>query len=144
MPIICGKYQANIPEAYPTTSFENGVFSVDFRVAYDIPELKKLIREYSFSDTGVRVCDNFDIEGECTFTERLVSYVEPKIDGGVIDYGKAIVKFNPELASARVEKDIHSIELDTDGNLKRGIDVYLVSIDVKNPKDSFDFFIETK
>ena len=143
-PIINGKYQANIPGAYPTTSFENGVFSVDFRVAYDIPELKKLVREYSFSDTGVRVCDNFDLDGECSFTERLVSYVEPRIDGGVIDYGKAIVKFNPELASARVEKDVHAIELDTDGNLKRGVDVYLISIDVKNPKDSFDFFIEAK
>ena len=132
-PIINGKYQANIPEAYPTTSFENGVFSVDFRVAYDIPELKKLVRNYSFSDTGVNVCDNFEIEGDSSFTERIVSYVEPKIDDGVIDYGKAKVTFDPTLASARVEKDVHAIELETDGSLKKGVDVYLISIDVKNP-----------
>ena len=143
-PIINGQYQANIPEAYPTTSFENGVFSVDFRVAYDIPELKKLVRSYSFSDTGVSVCDSFDIEGKATYTERLVSYVEPKIDGGVVDYGKAVVKFDPALASAKVEKDVHAIELNTDGTLKTGVDVYLLSIDVNEPKNSFEFTIEVK
>ncbi|MBO5262568.1 MAG: heparinase II/III family protein [Clostridia bacterium] len=144
VPIINGKYQANIPEAYPTTSFENGVFYVDFRVAYDIPELKKLVRNYSFSDTGVSVCDNFDIEGECTFTERIVSYIEPKINGGTIDYGKVTVNFDPELASARVEKDIHAKELEIDGSLKKGVDIYLISIDVKEPKDKFEFTINIK
>ncbi|MBE6674246.1 MAG: hypothetical protein E7596_03965 [Ruminococcaceae bacterium] len=142
VPIINGKYQANIPEAYPTTSYENGVFSVDFSVAYDIPELKKLVRNYSFSDTGVNICDNFKAEGELTFTERIVSYVEPKICGGTIDYGKARIEFDDRIASARVEKDVHAVELDTEGNLKKGIDVYLVSIDVHKPKDSFSFSIE--
>ena len=142
VPIINGKYQANIPGAHPTTSFENGVFSVDFRAAYDIPELKKLVREYSFSDTGVRVCDNFDITGECTFTERIISYKEPKIGDGVIDYGKVTVKFDPQLASARVEKDVHATDLDTDGNLKKGVDIFLLSIDVFNPNGKFEFFIE--
>lgn len=141
-PIINGKYQANIPEAYPTTSYENGVFSVDFRVAYDIPELKKLVRSYSFSDTGVRVCDEFDIEGDATYTERIVSYVEPTLGEGFVDYGKATIKFDPKLASAKVTKDIHALELNTDGSLKRGVDVYLVSIDVNEPKDKFEFTIE--
>ena len=144
VPIINGKYQANIPEAHPTTSFKNGVFSVDFRVAYDIPELKKLVREYSFSDTGVLVSDNFEIEGECSFTERIVSYIQPKIEDGVIDYGKVAIKFDSSLASARVEKDIHAQELDTEGNLKRGVDIYLVNIDVIEPKNSFEFNIEVK
>ena len=141
VPIINGKYQANIPEAYPTTSFENGVFSVDFRVAYDIPELKKLVRDYSFSDTGVRVCDNFEIEGKASFTERLVSYIEPKIGSGIVDYGKVKVKFDPALALASCERDTHAIELETDGSLKTGVDVYLVSIDVREPKNSFTFDI---
>ncbi len=144
VPIINGKYQANIPGAHPTTTFENGIFSVDFRVAYDIPELKKLVREYSFSDTGVKICDNFEVDGKCTFTERIVSYFQPTISEGTVDYGKAVVKFDPSLASARVEKDVHAKELDTEGNLKNGIDVYLVSIDVKDPKNKFEFFIETK
>lgn len=144
VPIINGKYQANVPGAYPTTSFENGVFSVDFKVAYDIPELKKLVRSYSFSDTGVAVYDNFEIEGKCTFTERIVSYIEPKIKDGIIDYGKVAIKFDSSLASASVSRDIHALELNTDGSLKRGADIYLVSIDVKAPRDSFSFEINVK
>ena len=144
VPIINGKYEANIPEAYPTTSFENGVFSVDFRVAYDIPELKKLVRNYSFGESCVTVCDNFEIEGECTFTERFVSYVEPQISDGAVDYGKAVIKFDGSLAKARVEKDVHALELNIDGSIKRGVDVYLVSIDVNCPKEKFEFTIEVK
>lgn len=143
-PIINGKYQANIPEAYPTTSFENGVFSVDFRVAYDIPELKKLVRNYSFTESTITVCDNFKIDGECSFTERIVSYVEPVIKDGEICYGKATVKFDPTKASARCEKDTHALELELDGEIKCGVDVYLVSIDVKDPSDSFEFTIEVQ
>lgn len=141
-PIINGKYQANIPEAYPTTSFENGVFSVDFKVAYDIEELKSLSRDYSFTDSSISVLDKFQIEGNASFTERIVSYIEPVIKDGVADYGKARVVFDSSLASARVEKDIHAIELYPDGSIKKGVDVYLLSIDVNEPKDSFGFTIE--
>ncbi len=143
-PIINGKYQANVPGAHSTTSYENGVFSVDFRTAYDVAELKKLVRNYSFSDTGVRISDNFEIDGEASFTERLVSYVEPKIDGGSVDYGKLTVNFDASLATASYEKDVHAIELNVDGTLKKGVDVYLLSIDVKKPKSSFEFEIKTK
>ncbi|MBQ8146572.1 MAG: heparinase II/III family protein [Clostridia bacterium] len=143
-PIINGKYQANIPEAYPTTSFENGVFSVDFKVAYDIPELKSLVRDYSFTESSVTVSDKFQIEGEAAFTERLVSYTEPNISDGVIDYGSVRVVFDSALAKTRVEKDIHAVELTPEGEIKKGTDIYLVSIDVKEPKNSFSFTIEVK
>ncbi len=143
-PIINGKYQANIPEAYPTTSFENGVFSVDFKVAYDISELKSLVRDYSFEQNSISVLDKFEIDGEASFTERLVSYIQPAISDGVIDYGKVRVVFDSKLATARVEKDIHAQELNTDGTMKTGVDIYLVSIDVKEPKSSFGFTIEVK
>ena len=143
-PIINGQYQANIRETRSYTSFENGVFSVDFKEVYGIPQLKKLVRDYSFSDTGFTVCDNFDIEGDCTFTERIVSYVEPTITEGQVSYGKAVVKFDPSLASAKVSTDTHALELNTDGSLKRGVTVYLIDIDVKNPKDSFKFTVEVK
>lgn len=144
VPIINGKYQANIPEAYPTTSFENGVFSVDYRVAYDVPQLKKLVRDYSFSENTVTVCDNFEIEGESTFTERLVSYVEPTLSDGEISYGKVIVKFDKNLADAKISKDIHVTDLNIDGSTKSGIDIYLIDINVKEPKNSFSFTIEVK
>ena len=142
VPIINGKYQANIPGAHSTTSFVDGAFSVEFKSAYDVPELKKLVRNYSFSDTGVTVSDNFEIEGNATFTERIVSYVEPKIDGGTVDYGKLTVNFDPSKATARCEKDVHALELNIDGTLKRSVDIYLLSIDVNEPKDKFTFRID--
>ena len=89
----------------------------------------------------MRVCDEFDIEGEATYTERIVSYVEPTLGEGFVNYGKARVEFDPKLASAKVTKDIHALELNTDGSLKRGVDVYLTDIDVKEPKSSFTFDI---
>ena len=143
-PIINGKYQANIPEAYPTTSYENGVFSVDFKVAYDIPELKALVRDYSFDEKSITVLDKFEIEDSASFTERLVSYIEPTISDGCIDYGKVRVVFDGAIAAARVEKDTHAIELNQDGSIKKGVDVCLISIDVKEPKNSFSFTIEVK
>ena len=143
-PIINGQYQANIPEAYPTTSFENGVFKVDFKVAYDIAELKKLTRSYSFTDTSVTVLDEFQIEGEKSFVERIVSYVEPVIGNGEISYGKAKIKFDGTQAVASVSKDVHALELYPDGELKKGVDVYLIDIAVKEPKDSFSFVIEVE
>ncbi len=140
VPIINGKYQANIPEAYPTTSFENGVFSVDFRVAYDAPEVTKLVRQYAPCESKIVVTDSF--EGVSSLVERLVSYKEPVIEEGKITIGKAVITFDPTLAVASYEKDIHARELTPEGNIKVGEDVYLSSIEVKNPKESFTFTIE--
>jgi hypothetical protein len=140
VPIINGKYQANIPEAYPTTSFENGVFSVDFKVAYDAPEVTKLIRSYTPSEDKIIVTDSF--EGVTSLVERLVSYKEPIIENGKITIGKAVITFDSYLATASYEKDIHAKELTPDGEIKVGEDIYLTSIEVKNPKDSFTFTIE--
>ncbi|MBQ7760973.1 MAG: heparinase II/III family protein [Clostridia bacterium] len=140
VPIINGKYQANIPEAYPTTSFENGVFSVDFRVAYDAPEVTKLVRQYAPYESKIVVTDSF--EGVSTLVERLVSYKEPVIEEGKITIGKAVITFDPALACASYEKDVHARELTPEGDIKVGEDVYLSSIEVKNPKESFTFTIE--
>ena len=142
VPIINGKYQANIPEAYPTTSFENGIFAVDFKVAYDIDELKSLVREYKPLENKVIITDKFEITGKPTFVERLVSYKEPEISDGKIKIGKAIVKFDPALAKASYTKDIHAKELTTEGDILVGTDVYLINIDLLDPKDSFTFSIE--
>lgn len=142
VPIINGQYQANIRETRSYTKFENGAFTVDFKELYDIPELKSLVREFSFTDSTVTVRDMFDIEGKATFTQRLVSFVEPVIEGGVISYGKVKVKFDSSLAIASYEKDTHVTELNEDGEMKKGTCVYLVSIDVKEPKNEFSFTIE--
>lgn len=142
VPIINGKYQANIPEAYPTTSYENGVFSVDFKVAYDAPEVTKLVRDYKPENAKITVTDSF--EGVNTLTERLISYVEPKIDGGKIKIGKATVSFDPALAEASYTKELHATALDVDGQVKNGVDIYLTDITVKSPDTSFTFVIEVE
>ena len=140
VPIINGKYQANIPEAYPTTSFENGVFSVDFRVAYDAPEVTKLVRQYAPCENKIVITDSY--EGVTSLVERLISYKEPVIENGKITIGKAVITFDSYLATASYEKDIHAKELTPDGEIKVGEDIYLTSIEVKNPKNSFTFTIE--
>ncbi|MBO5287044.1 MAG: heparinase II/III family protein [Clostridia bacterium] len=143
-PIINGKYQANIRETRSYTGFENGVFSVDFKELYDVPELKSLVREFSFTDRSITVTDKFTIEGEATFTERLVSFVKPVIGDGEISYGKARVKLDKRLATVSLSTDTHVTSLNTDGSVKDGITVYLIDINVKDPKDSFSFTIEVE
>lgn len=140
VPIINGKYQANIPEAYPTTSYENGVFSVDFRVAYDAPEVTKLVRSYKPEESRIIVTDIF--EGVSTLVERLVSYVKPEIGQGFVKIGKATILFDSTLASASFSEDIHATDLYENGELKNGTTVYLTDITVKEPKDLFEFVIE--
>lgn len=144
VPIINGKYQANIPEAYPTTSFENGVFAVDFKLAYDIDELKSLVREYKPLENKVIVTDKFEITGNASFVERLVSYKEPVIENGKIKLGKCSICFDSSLAKASYSTDIHALLLDEKGEITKGQTVYLIDIKLNNPKDSFTFTIEVE
>lgn len=142
VPIINGQYQANIPEAYPTTRFENGVFSVDFKVAYDIDQLKMLVRDYTPLENKIIITDKFEIEGEASFTERLVSFKEPIIENGKIKLGKCTVTFDENLAEASYKTDTHALDLTPEGDIKSGKRVYLIDIKVKEPKNSFTFKIE--
>ncbi len=139
VPIINGQYQANIRETRSYTSFENGVFSVDFKELYDIPELKKLVREYSSTEKTVTIKDSYDIEGKSTFTERLISYVEPQINGGEIEIDGVLIKFDESKAKARYETDIHVTKNPDDSN-NESI-VYLTSIDVNDDLNEFSFTI---
>ena len=77
VPIINGKYQANIPNTRSYTKLENGVFTVDFKELYDVEGLTKLTRHYKSDENSVTITDEF--EGVSSFEERLVSYDEPKI-----------------------------------------------------------------
>ena len=142
VPIINGEYQKNIPETGSSTSFENGVFSVDFGSVYGIKELKKLVRSYSFTESSVTISDSFEIEGKCTYAQRLVSYIEPKISDGEIIIGKARIKYDAKEYKAYYEKDIHALECDVDGNIIRGVDIYLTTLEMLNPNGLSEFTIE--
>lgn len=142
VPIINGQYQVNIgTRSY--TSFENGVFSVDFKELYDVKELKKLIRHYTSTDTSVTVSDEFVIEGENpSFTERLVSYVEPKISEGCIEIDGIYIKFDSTKGKASYTSEIHMNKNLRTGNIDTTT-VYLVSIDVDVREKYFEFTVDT-
>jgi hypothetical protein len=140
VPIINGQYQANVRETRSYTSFENGVFSVDFKELYDIPELKSLVRHYKATENEITVTDAYEIEGKSSFRERLVSYVEPKINGGTIEIDGAIIEFDDSIAVASYETDIHVTKNPDDTNNETL--VYLTSIDVNESEKKFSFVIK--
>ncbi len=133
LPIINGEYQKNIPGTGSKTSFENGVFSVEFGSVYGIDALKSLRRDYSFDESSVTVTDNYEITGECSFAQRFVSFLEPQIKDGEVIIGKAHICFDPSLYTASYEKDFHTTDCDVDGNAINGDDVYLTTITSLKP-----------
>ena len=142
LPIINGEYQKNIPNTGSTTSYENGVFSVEFASVYGIKELSKLTRNYSFTDNSVTVCDNLEIEGNFALTERLVAYKEPIIKNGEVIVGKAHIKFDTDILEASYSNDTHALECEVDGSIKRGVTVYLIDLKLKTQDKSVSFTVE--
>ncbi len=143
VPIINGKYQVNVPGARSYTSFENGVVSIDFKEVYHLDELKKLVRHFKCDNKGVSITDDFEIDGEGTFTERLISYAEPTIDTGKIELDGIIISFDPTKATASYTVEERALELNEDGGIKTGSDVYCINIDVNGNENSFEFKIDT-
>ena len=139
VPIINGKYQGNGGER-ATTTFENGTIKMDFACIYHQEELTKLVRSYMPDENGVTVTDEFI--GAKEFTERLVTLVEPTIDDGKFTVDGVTVTFDKNQAKARYETETHALELDINGEITKGQTVYLISIDVNEPKDKFTFRID--
>ena len=142
LPIINGEYQKNIPNTGSTTSYENGVFSVEFSSVYGIKELKGLKRDYSFTENSITICDNIDIDGELALTERLVSYIEPVISDNEVIIGKAHIKFDSSIFEASYSSDTHALDCEVDGSIKRGVTVYLTDLKLKVQNKAPSFTIE--
>ena len=140
-PIINGEYQKNIPGTGSKTSFENGVFSVEFASVYGIDGLT-LERSFSFGKDSVTLTDNYS--GASSFAQRFVSYVEPSIKDGEVVIDKAHIKFDSSAYKAKYEKDLHTIECDIDGNTKRGVDIYLTTIEQITPNGKACVTIEVE
>ena len=140
VPIINGKYQANVRETRSYTAFENGVFKVDFKELYDINELGSLVREYSCQNDRVIIKDTFRIEGKASFTERLVTFDKPQITDGEILVDGVRVLFDKRLAKASYSEEIHYT---TSKNEPPTLTVYCINIDTLYPeKGEFEFTIE--
>ncbi|MBQ8393557.1 MAG: heparinase II/III family protein [Clostridia bacterium] len=138
-PIINGQYQVNLPR-HSVTSFENGILSVDFGGIYGIDELKKLVRHFSSTDTSIAVRDEFEIEGEWSYTERFISYAEPKIINGVIEIDGVYIKFDPSKGEASYTTEMHYTK-NLDDTVNETL-IYLTDIKVKT-YGSFEFTIDT-
>ena len=140
VPIINGQYQANVRGTRSYTSYEKGVFRVEFKELYDIKELKSLTRDYFCEEKYVRIKDSFKIEGIGTFTERLVSFDKPEIKDGEILVGGAKVKFDKRLAKASYTEDTHHT---TSKAEPPTMTVYCINIDCLYPeRGEFEFTIE--
>ena len=139
VPIVNGKYQGNGGKRAITT-FENGIVKIDFACVYYQDELKKLVRSLAPDENGVTITDEFD--GVSEFTERLVSHSQPKIEDGKITVDGVTITFDKYIASARVEVETHALKLDINGEIIEGMPTYLISIDVREPKDKFTFRID--
>ena len=144
VPIINGQYQANVRGTRSYTTLENGVVCIDFRELYDIKELKKLKRFFSTSEKGVTIRDEFEIDGDASFTERLITFKKPEIDEGVVKIEDVIISFDASLADADYIIEENARELNLDGSTAVARDVYCINIKVKNPKDSFTFSVEVE
>jgi hypothetical protein len=142
-PIINGEYQKNLPGARSVTTYENGIFTIDFANIYGIDALKKLVRRCKMNDTSVEITDEFILEGEGTFTERLIALKKPEILEGKIIVDGVTISFDKEKATADYIMDTHTIEVDVNGNTSKGSDVYCININVKDIKDgTFTFTVE--
>ena len=119
---------------------ENGEVKMEFASIYHQEELTKLLRTFKGDENGVTVTDEFI--GAKQFTERLVTPFEPTIEDGKITVEGVTITFDGSLAKARYETEIHALELDVNGEIKRGQTMYLISIDVNEPKDKFTFRID--
>ena len=144
LPIINGEYQKNIRNTGATTSYENGVFSVEFGSVYGIKGLNKLTRDYSFTDTSVTISDSLDIDGDFTLTERLVTFKVPIIKNCEVIVGKAHIKFDENVFEASYSTDTHAIECEVDGSIKRGKTVYLIDLKLKTQDKVSSFTIEVE
>ena len=113
---------------------------MEFACIYHQNELTKLLRTFKPDENGVTVTDEFI--GAKAFTERLVTPFEPTIEDGKITVEGVTITFDKSLAGARVETETHALELDVNGEIKKGQTMYLISIDVNEPKDKFTFRID--
>lgn len=104
VPIIGGQYQKPGQDHAGTTSFEDGVFTVEFGSAYAIESLTELTRRFSFREDGVDVCDTFAFQNEkLPIIERFVSRVPVEITEAGVVTGGLILKTDADVLISEIE-----------------------------------------
>lgn len=103
LPIINENYQKEGKNYKGTLSCNDGFVEVDFKSAYDIIELKRMVRTFSCLENKVVMTDSFDIDYE-TFTERFISYFKPEISDKEVKIADIIIKYDSKKCKAVINE----------------------------------------
>lgn len=109
VPVINGKEQSGGEYFGEIIKADNNSLVIDFENAYDDKTLKKLRRSFDFSDSGIKLCDEFEFcEIPQSITEHFVSAVKPKIQGDTIIMGDITVKLDKGSFDCRISEKTFS------------------------------------
>jgi hypothetical protein len=104
VPIIDGQYQKEGKDHSAYASFENGVFTVEFHRAYDVPALERLTRTFSFTEDTVTLQDEYAFSEEpLPITERFISRYPAEITSAGVVTGGILLERGAEAKITEVE-----------------------------------------
>lgn len=87
VPIVNGKAQKDGPQYKGTVlKVDDNTFSLELQDAYE-DNTAKIVRSFNLTEDGVLLTDIYEDTVNNTYTERLVSVVEPKICGNTVQIG---------------------------------------------------------
>ncbi len=133
VPIVAGAYQTNgLSHRAENTVYEDGCFSTDIHLGYDVEGLEKLERKFMPYENGVKLCDSIVYTGDGIITERFVTLIEPVIAGGKITLEDTVIYYDALLSEPYVEIEV----------LKNDVNVYLINFDLPTGAASFSLKIE--
>jgi len=129
VPVIAGKLQRQGKEAAARiirTDFTDArdIFALDITSAYDVPELQKLTRQFTYDRTGegsLQVVDEFEFSSPQTYGGALLTYkkIEVLEDGSVVIRGdSAAVKVTIDAGGAAYDLMQEAIEEQTHSGAK--------------------------
>lgn len=139
VPIIDGNFQKNSTRearyGASDVKYENGVFSADIAGAYGLPELKSLVRAFSWTDDAVILKDTYVYEGEGELVERFVSLNEPTSDkAGTVYIDGVTLTYDPEKYElsfgSEARNTNNAMAYFTDLKLKKGVTEFTATFTV--------------
>ena len=127
VPIIGDTYQSAGRNREASSSYENGIFTVEFHRGYDIPALTELKRAFSFTDSTVSLTDTFALTEEMPIVERFVSRKPAEITAEGVKTDALLLK-----SDADAEITIHEEEgfFCIDYKLAPGVRAFALTVEV--------------
>lgn len=86
--------------------YENGILEMELAPAYKCEGLTSAKRSFSFTDAAVTLTDSFEYSGQGEIKERIVTLIEPKIEGeGRVCVDCAEVTFDPAICDCAITSE---------------------------------------